>query len=101
MISKSRESQLIRACKRCDFKTVQKLIYTDKKHTLKQRLRPQHHEHNSHHRNQMVHPQIDVNCREPRFKMTPLMIASLRGSRDIVLALIQAGANPTLKDIKG
>lgn len=49
----------------------------------------------------MVHPQIDVNCREPRFKMTPLMIASLRGSRDIVLALIQAGANPTLKDIKG
>ena len=44
---------------------------------------------------------VDINCREHRFQMTPLMIASLRGSRDIVLALIQAGANLTLKDVKG
>ena len=44
--------------------------------------------------------QIDINCREPKFQMTPLMIASLRGSRDIVVYLINHGANISLTDIK-
>ncbi len=44
---------------------------------------------------------LDINCRESRFQMTPLMIASLRGSRDIVLELLQAGADPAIKDVKG
>jgi ankyrin repeat protein len=33
--------------------------------------------------------------------MTPLMIASLKGSREIVLFLINNGANVSLKDAKG
>jgi ankyrin repeat protein len=33
--------------------------------------------------------------------MTPLMVASLRGSRDIVVHLIKYGANVSLSDIKG
>jgi ankyrin repeat protein len=44
---------------------------------------------------------VDINCRESKFQMTPLMIASLKGSREIVLFLIQYGANVSLKDIKG
>ena len=44
---------------------------------------------------------LDINCRENKFQMTPLMIASLKGSREIVLFLIQNGANVSLKDIKG
>ena len=44
---------------------------------------------------------LDVNCKEPKFQMTPLMIASLRGSRDIVLFLINSGANVAAKDVKG
>ena len=42
-----------------------------------------------------------MNCREPKFQMTPLMIASLRGSVDMVLFLTEKGANVNLKDIKG
>lgn len=44
---------------------------------------------------------VDVNFREPKFHMTPLMVASIRGSRDIVLYLIKHGANVSLRDIKG
>jgi len=46
-------------------------------------------------------PIFDINFREPKFHMTPLMIASLRGSRDIVVHLINHGANVSLSDIKG
>ena len=45
--------------------------------------------------------QIDVHVREAKFQMTPLMIASLRGSRDIVIHLISHGANVSMSDIKG
>ncbi len=44
---------------------------------------------------------VDVNYREPKFQMTPLMVASIRGSRDIVLYLIKHGANISLRDVKG
>ena len=44
---------------------------------------------------------FDINFREPKFQMTPLMVASLRGSRDIVVHLIKYGANVSLSDIKG
>lgn len=44
---------------------------------------------------------VDVNCREHKFHMTPLMIASLQGSRDIVIYLIYYGANVNLRDTKG
>ncbi len=44
---------------------------------------------------------VDINCREGKFQMTPLMIASLKGSREIVLFLINNGANVSLKDAKG
>jgi hypothetical protein len=44
---------------------------------------------------------IDVNCREPKYQMTPLMIASLQGSRDIIVFLIYFGANVNLRDSKG
>ena len=44
---------------------------------------------------------LDLNCRESRFQMTPLMVASVRGSRDIALALVAAGADARLKDARG
>ena len=49
----------------------------------------------------MGNANVDLNFRESKFQMTPLMIASLRGSRDIVLLLIKCGANLTLRDVKG
>jgi ankyrin repeat protein len=54
-------------------------------------------------KNQTLNSQkyVDINCREPKFQMTPLMIAGLRGSRDIVLYLINHGANVALRDVKG
>lgn len=45
--------------------------------------------------------ELNVNCRESKFQMTPLMIASLRGSVEIVLFLAENGANVNLKDAKG
>ena len=44
---------------------------------------------------------INIDCREPKYHMTPMMIASLKGSRDIVLYLAKYGANVKLKDSRG
>jgi len=44
---------------------------------------------------------LDINCREPKFKMTPLMIACLKGAKEIVEYLIDNGAILSLKDIRG
>jgi hypothetical protein len=53
-------------------------------------------------RNQIVQVNhVDVNCKESKFQMTPLMIASLQGSKDILIYLIYHGANINLRDVKG
>ena len=44
---------------------------------------------------------MNIDCREPKYQMTPLMIASLKGSRDIVVCLTKHGANVKLKDSRG
>ncbi len=49
--------------------------------------------------NKVTH--VDVNFKEPKYSMTPLMIASVQGSRDIVVYLIHFNANINLRDIKG
>lgn len=44
---------------------------------------------------------VDVNCREAKFQMTPLMIASLQGCKDIIIYLIHFNGNINLRDSKG
>ena len=44
---------------------------------------------------------VDLDFREAKFQMTPLMIASLRGCHEIVAYLLKYGANISLRDVKG
>jgi ankyrin repeat protein len=86
---KSNEKKLLRACKHTDLKAVQALIDS---HYRKWKTNAQ---------KQSFMQDFDLDCREPKFHMTPLMIASLKGSKEIVIFLISCGANIHSKDIKG
>jgi hypothetical protein len=44
---------------------------------------------------------IDVNCKESKFQMTPLIIASVQGQKDIVSILLTHNAKIQIRDVKG